>query len=130
MSLPWVRLETGLAHNPKILDLVARKKHQAINLYVFSLGYSGQHGLDGYIPPEALPILHGTTIHARELVEASLWRPCGAGWEINGWVEFQRSSDENAARKARAKAAAELRWARKRGEESGAVQPLRKGSTA
>jgi len=113
MSLPWVRLEVGFGHNPKVLSLASRRKWQAISVYAFALGYSGQHGLDGFIPPEALPFLHATPAVAADLVDAGLWRPCPAGWEINGWSEFQPTSDEEAERKARAKAAAEARWGRR-----------------
>lgn len=126
MSLPWVRLDTGFPHNPKVLALIAAKKYQAVNLYVFGLAYSGAHGLDGYIPPECLPVLHATRTHAAQLVDAGLWRSAGAGWEINGWDEFQLSSEEHSERKARAKAAAEKRWA-KGGRR---VQPIRRGGTA
>lgn len=114
MSLPWVRLESAFAHNPKILDLVGRRKHAAVCLYVFALGYSGQHGLDGFVPAAALPILHGTDAQAVDLVGVGLWRACPGGYEVNGWDEYQVSSDEHAERKARAKAAAELRWERQR----------------
>lgn len=128
MSLPWVRLDCAMPWNPKILALVAARRHQAVNLYVFGLAYSGQHGLDGYIPPEAITVLHSTRAQAGHLVDVGLWTPAGNGWEINGWREFQLSSNEHAQRKARAKSAAEKRWA-KGGGRSG-VQSLRPGSTA
>lgn len=112
MGLPWVRLDTGFSQNPKILELVEDKKWQAIVLYVAGLGYSGQHGTDGFIPASALPYLHGNKNHATQLVHKGLWVGRPGGYDIHGWSEFQPSDEETKARKARAKAAAELRWAR------------------
>lgn len=114
MALPWVRLDTGFAHNPKVLELVAEKKWQAIAVYIAGLGYSGQHGTDGFLPKSALPLLHGTARTATDLVHARLWVGCPGGWDINGWSEFQPSSEEHEDRKRKAKAAAEIRWAKAR----------------
>jgi hypothetical protein len=112
MGLPWVRLDTGFSQNPKVLTLIEDKKWQAVVVYVASLGYSGQHGTDGFIPGAALPFLHGTKTHANQLVSVGLWTPSSGGYDVHGWSEFQPSDEETKARKARAKAAAELRWAR------------------
>lgn len=115
MSLPWVRLETNLAHNPKVLDLVANRQYQAVALYVFALGYSGAQGLDGYVPAAALPVIHGTRKVADQLVAVGLWRAAGdAGWDINGWADYQYTSEENQQRTNRAKSAAQARWDRAR----------------
>lgn len=118
MALPWVRMDTGFAQNPKVLHLIEDKKWQSIVVYVASLGYSGQHGTDGFIPESALPFLHAIKKNATELVSVGLWRPCRGGFDINGWTEFQPSNAENEARKAKAKAAAEIRWAKKNGAAS------------
>lgn len=112
MGLPWVRLDTGFSQNPKILELVEDKKWQAIVLYVAGLGYSGQHGTDGFIPISALPFLHGNKNHANQLLNVGLWNPARGGFDINGWSDHQPSDEETKARKERAKAAAEVRWAR------------------
>lgn len=112
MGLPWVRLDSGFSQNPKVLHLIEDKKWQAVVVYVSSLGYSGHHGTDGFIPQAALPFIHGTKTHANQLVNIGLWVPNRGGFDINGWSEFQPSDEETKARKARAKAAAELRWAR------------------
>jgi hypothetical protein len=40
----------------------------------------------------------------------SLWHPCEGGWEINGYIEFQPSSEEHALRSKRARDAAMVRW--------------------
>jgi len=113
MALPWVRLDTGFTQNPKVLHLIEDKKWQSIVLYVASLGYSGQHGTDGFVPSSALPFLHGTKRNANDLVNIALWIPCKGGYDINGWSEFQPSNEENERRKAKAKAAAAARWSNK-----------------
>ncbi|MGH8879519.1 MAG: hypothetical protein ACRD0P_19580 [Stackebrandtia sp.] len=113
MSLPWVRLDTGFPHNPKVLMLAEDKKWQAITVYIGGLAYSGAHGTDGFLPQSCLPYIHSTRKQANELVIVGLWMPCAGGWEINGWREFQPTSEENETRRKRARAAAEARWGRR-----------------
>lgn len=99
MSLPWVRLETNFATNPKVLALVATKDFRAISMYVCGLSYSGGHGTDGFIPTNALTVIHGTKKEAATLTEVTLWQPCMGGWQINGWNEYQPSTKEHQQRK-------------------------------
>ncbi|MFC9768813.1 hypothetical protein [Rhodococcus jostii] len=110
MALPWVRLDTQFASNPKILELISAKKHRAAFAWVASLGYCGAHGTDGFIPDLALMYVHATKADARDLVEVGLWRQCNGGYEVNGWLEFQASDDEAKARSDKARKAAEARW--------------------
>lgn len=114
MALPWVRLDTAFPMNPKVLSLVESKKWQSIACYVSSLAYSGAQGTDGFLPGTCLPFVHGTKRVADDLVNVGLWRGVPGGWEINGWLEYQASSEEHEQRKARAKAAAEIRWSKER----------------
>lgn len=102
MGLPWVRLDTQLPSNPKILHLVARKQYAAAFAYVCSLAYAGMHGTNGYIPEAALPFIHATKAIANQLVAVELWVPAPGGWDINDWDEFQISDE--AARKRRERA--------------------------
>ncbi len=113
MPLPWVRLDTGFPHNPKVLVLAEDRKWHAIAVYICGLAYSGAHGTDGFLPQSCLPYIHGTRKNASELVDVGLWMPCAGGWEINGWREYQSSSEETEQRRKRAKAAAEVRWGRR-----------------
>jgi hypothetical protein len=110
MSLPWVRLDTQFATNPKVLNLIDAKNHAAIVAYVCSLGYSGAHGTDGYIPGSALPFIHGTRRHAQQLVAVGLWHDTVGGYQINDWDEYQRSSLEAIERREKAQRAAMARW--------------------
>jgi hypothetical protein len=119
MPLPWVRLDTGFPHNPKVLVLVEDKKWQAIAAYIGGLAYSGAHGTDGFLPQSCLPYIHATRKNANELVGVGLWMPVAGGWDINGWREFQQSSEEAQNRRKRAQAAAELRWSKVRAQRDG-----------
>ncbi len=110
MSLSWVRLDCNIASNHKMLSLIADKRHRAALAYVFGLAYSGGHELDGFIPLAALPFLHCTSGDAAALVEAGMWETTDGGWLINGWGEFQVSSDESRKRREKAQSAAMKRW--------------------
>lgn len=112
MPLPWVRLDTSMPDNPKILALaeIGDRGLAAAFVWACSLAYSGKHGLDGFIPRGALSRLNGKASHARLLVDAGLWKDAGNGWEINGWDEFQESTAETQARSAKARHAANKRW--------------------
>lgn len=110
MGLPWVRLDTQFASNPKILYLIEDKKFRAAFVWTASLGYAGAHGTDGFIPQSALPFLHATKSDAKALVDVGLWLECIGGWEVNSWAEFQPSNAETLERKKKAKEAALKRW--------------------
>jgi len=111
VPLPWVRLDTAFPTNPKLLAMLAEKDgHRAGLLYVCSLGYSGAHGTDGFIPREALLFIHGRPKDAGLLVVHGFWRDQPGGWLINGWDEFQETSEETRARRVRAQAGAAARW--------------------
>lgn len=110
MSLPWVRLDTAIADHPKMLALMDGKKHRAALAYILGITYSGRHELDGFIPRAALPYLHATKPDAEALVAVGMWVACDGGWQINGWADFQISSDESRARRVKAQKAAMKRW--------------------
>jgi hypothetical protein len=115
MGLPWVRLDTGFAQNPKILHLVEDRKWQAVTVYVAGLGYSGLHGTAGFLPFSALPFIHGTKKTANDLLEIELWTPAQGGYDINGWAEYQPTDDDAKRRREKAKHAAAVRWGNKNG---------------
>lgn len=113
MPLPWVRLDTAMPDNPKIIDLVDQHGDvgmAAAFVWVCSLAYAGKHGTDGFISKSALTRLNGKVKHARLLSGAGLWKDEGVGWTINGWAEFQESNVETQARSERARLAAFARW--------------------
>jgi hypothetical protein len=112
MPLPWVRLDTAFPYNQKLLAMLHRKDgHRAAFVYVCALSISGGQGADGFITVESLPFTHGRTADADLLVEFGFWIPQPGGWLINGWDEFQQSTEETQLRRKRAQALAETRWA-------------------
>lgn len=111
MGLPWVRLDTQFPTNPKVLQLVANKDHKTAFVYLCSLAYSGCHQTDGYLPSTCLPFIHASHADAKKLVDVGFWIPSPGGWDINGWHEFQVSSEENQRRRERAQKGAAARWA-------------------
>jgi hypothetical protein len=113
MTLPWVRLETSIATNHKILALVERNKHRAVSVYVFGLAYCGANETDGYIRKSALPFIHARAAEARDLVEVGLWAEFGGGWVIPDWAEYQMTKEHNDLSRGRAKRAICERWMRK-----------------
>jgi hypothetical protein len=113
VPLPWVRLDTSMPDNPKVLRMAQTPAGKAAAfVWVCSIAYAGKHGTDGYIPPEALSRCNGTRADATKLVEVGLWDvdPATGGWIIHGWTEFQMSNEETQRRSDRARTAALKRW--------------------
>lgn len=111
MGLAWVRLDTAFPRNHKLLALLGgREGHRAAVVYVCGLAYAGEQGTDGFIPREALGLLHGRLLDARRLVDAGLWHAEAGGWLINDWREYQPSTEETELRSKKARAAALARW--------------------
>ncbi|MFM1964923.1 MAG: phage Dori [Actinomycetota bacterium] len=110
MSLPWVRLDSSIATNHKILQLVGDRNHKAIAAYMFGLAYCGQHGTDGFIPRAALPFMHASIKEARALVDVVLWHEVAGGWQVNDWRDYQPSSEESDRRGQRARWLNCRRW--------------------
>jgi len=122
-NLPWIRFDTSLPDNPKILELVEmRDGRAAAFVYCCSLAYAGKHGTDGFIPKWALSRINGRPADAQRLIDVRLWHEVEGGWEVNGWAERQESNDETQARKERAQKAAAARWAK---EKAPQPRPLR-----
>lgn len=113
MGLPWIRLDTAMPDNPKILGLLGeRDGHRAAFVWVCCLAYAGKHGTDGFIPAGAAPFVHGRRADFARLVEVSALEVVPGGWSIHGWTEFQETSDETQKRRERAQHAAAVRWSK------------------
>lgn len=117
-GLKWIRLETTMFENPKLLYLKEDKQFKTVVVHLEAMTYSGRHGLGGFVPKAALRIIGATAADANRLVAASLWRPAAGGWDINGWNEFQLSDDEVTARSEKARKAAAARWANRNGRQA------------
>lgn len=111
-GLPWVRLDTDFAHNPKTLHLVAQGRWRAVVVYVSALGWCQSHGTDGHIPVPALPLVHGTRKEAQQLVEAGLWHPSdiGGGWIVNDWADYQPTDMYRKGQSLKAQKGNCIRW--------------------
>jgi len=116
-GLKWIRLETTIFENPKLLYLKEDKQYKTIVVHLEAMTYSGRHSLAGFVPKAALRIMGATAADANRLVAAGLWQPAPGGWDINGWAEFQLADEEANARSAKAKKAAAARWANRNGKE-------------
>lgn len=118
-GLKWIRLETTMFENPKLLYLKEDRQYRAVIVHLEGMCYSGRHGLAGYVPKAALRIIGATTTDANRLVTAGLWSPSPGGWQINGWDEYQLADEDAAKRSEKAQKAAAARWA-KAGARNGA----------
>ena len=114
MGLPWVRLDTSMPDNPKLLGLLTEKEgHRAAFVWVCCLAYAGKHGTDGFIPREAAPRCNGRTADFRLLASHDLLVEDAGGWLIKSWDEFQISDADAQKRRERAQFAARKRWSKK-----------------
>lgn len=116
-GLKWIRLETTIFENPKLLYLQEDKQYRAIVSYLQGMCYSGRHGLAGFVPKAALRTIGATAADATRLVTEGLWNPAPGGWQVNGWDEYQLADDEANARSEKAKKAAAARWAKRNGRD-------------
>lgn len=117
MTLPWVRLDSHIASHDKILALLSDpspKRWQAAFSYVSALGWSGDQGTDGRVPPIALPFVHGNTTTARLLVKYRLWEEATHGWNIVNFLERQEMAAVTAGKRESRRVASEkancARW--------------------
>lgn len=110
MALNWIRLDVGIASNPKIVELLARKHDRAVVLFVFGLAHCGQHSTGGFVASSVLPAFQATPRHAQQLVDVELWDKANGGWTVRNWSEYQIDSTTAAQRSERARHAAQVRW--------------------
>src|SRR5690242_16052610 len=113
MGLPWVRLDTSMPDNPKILGLLTTKEgHRAAFVWVCALAYSGKHETAGFIAREAVSRINGRSADMAKLVAQDLLVECAGGWDIQSWDAFQITSEEMRARSEKGKRMAAARWSK------------------
>jgi hypothetical protein len=112
MPLQWVRLDTAMPGNAKVLHLIESHKEGRAAAFVWlcSIAYAGEQGTDGFISRSALARCNGVAVHARLLVEHQFWKDEGIGWTIHDFAEYQPSTEETRQRSERARMAAFKRW--------------------
>ena len=122
-GLEWVRLDTAFPRNPKILELEYMNAWRAITVYVCGLAYSGEQGLDGFIPDRAMRTVYATKKEIEQLLEVGLWHrdDRGGGYDINDWHDYQPSAEQAERRREKARNAAEERWKKERNKQLRAV---------
>jgi len=116
-GLPWVRIDSDLAQNPKIADLASDygvRGLAAAFVFVCSIGHCAAHNTDGDIRKAMLPFIHGTVPLARLLVDAGLWETTDTGWRVTNYAEHQPTSETREVdakrRTEAARTAANARW--------------------
>lgn len=114
-NLQWIRLQTTMFENPKLLNLKEDKQWRAIVAHLEAMTYVGRNALAGYVPKTAIRLLHITIADTHRLVSEGLWTPAPGGWQINGWDEYQLADAESLARSEKAKKAAAARWNQRNG---------------
>lgn len=110
MTLPWVRLDSHIASHDKILALLSDpspKRWQAAFSYACALGWSGDQGTDGQVPPIALPFVHGNAATARLLVKYRLWEEATNGWTIVNFLARQEMAAVTAGKRESRRVASE-----------------------
>lgn len=113
-ELSWVRVDSALASNHKVLALLSEKGgDHALCVYIFALGHCARQGLDGFMPEIALGLIHGRKRDAELLTQTAMWRDVPGGFEIPDWAEYQPSGEESKARSDKARKAAHARWAKR-----------------
>ena len=128
MGLPWIRLDTAMPDNPKLLGLLTEKDgHRAAFVWVCCMAYAGKHETAGFVPREAVTRVNGRRADMDRLTAADLLVECAGGWEIKGWDEYQLSDESATARREKAKKAAAARWSK---HEAGANVRAMRGSNA
>jgi hypothetical protein len=96
MTLAWVRLDSAIGMNDKILALIAdktfneTKRWKATTSYMVALGWCGQQETDGNVRREALSFVHGDPKTAEILVKHELWDVTETGWRIHNYGDRQQ----------------------------------------
>jgi hypothetical protein len=118
-GLKWIRLDTTMFENPKLLYLKEDKQHRLIIVHLEGMSYSARHGLAGYIPKAALRLMSANVADANKIAAAGLWAPAPGGWTVNDWDEYQLADDDAEKRSQKAQKAAAARWAKERAASGG-----------
>ena len=110
MSLPWVRVDSMIGTNPKVLRLLAERNWRALTVFLLSIPYCGGHETGGFIDDVGLKQVGGTPTVASDLVKAGLWEVHLSGWKLHDFEQYQPSKWTAAERAAHGKRAAQARW--------------------
>ena len=119
MGLPWVRLDTSMPDNPKVLGLLTEKDgHRAAFVWVCCMAYAGKHGTAGFIAREAVSRVNGRASDMARLDADGFLTENAGGWDINGWDEFQITDEEMERRREKGRQMAAKRWSKTKAKEA------------
>ena len=110
--MTWFKIDDGFYMNMKVVEA----GNAAVGLWVRAGAWCSQQLTDGYVPDVVARML-GTVDEIDSLVDAELWRCVGGGYQFPDWLEYNPSSDEVKADKARRREAGKVG-----GVRSGAVR--------
>lgn len=92
--MTWIKLDDQVLDHPDMLGLT----DGAFRLWVAGLTYASRHLTDGRIPARSLPVIAvvldkpaRADAYAGELVEHGLWTETALGFEIDSYLDHQRS---------------------------------------
>lgn len=96
--MAYLKIECSVARNKKFVQAGPAPSW----LWVCGLAYCQEGLTDGFIPKEALPYLgvKNATQLASHLVKAGLWHEAEGGWNVNDYLEHNRSASQIADIKA------------------------------
>lgn len=109
-GVKWIRIDTQMFENPKLLYLKEDGKYRAIVAHLEAMAYSGAQGLGGFLPKAAVKRIDVTPGDIKRLIDEDLWQPVPGGWQINDWAEYQLTGEEIERRSERGRKAAAARW--------------------
>lgn len=92
----WARLDVDFFRHPQVSAL---KPTEQLG-YLAMILYAQEHETDGYIPDSSMRWCDVTAKQAASMEDAQLVTRVGDGWQINGFLNHQRSRSEMDAERA------------------------------
>lgn len=100
--MTWIKLEDTFATNPKVVAA----GEDAAWLYIAGLGYCSANLTDGVIPKAVIPMLtrkRAPLVLASRLVSVGLWHEREHEYDVNQYLEHQRSRESVLGQRAQAR---------------------------
>lgn len=100
--MTWVRIDDHLHAHPKF-RLAWEIDQASVGLELLALSHSAAYLTDGAVDERFVqPWFRSATRRRRAvdaLLEAGLWLPNGAGWQIHDYLDYNESRDQVVARR-------------------------------
>lgn len=112
--MPWFKVDDSFHSHPKVLAT----DPAALGLWVIAGSWSSANLSDGFVPDFVLPrLLPDSTVLAKRLVTAGLWRRTKGGYVFNDFHDYNPTAEE--VREERAAARRRMQELRKRRRDTG-----------